>query len=162
MIAGAAVIGLLLVRSAGADEPSSDSASASPRVVVEKNGLSTRVETESEYEIRVELAPKAAKGCRATMTTSADQRNTIARVEGTIENPDCAACGGEYTMVVRIREESGEIRSLEFASSWQRADDKPVKFTTDYPIGENVDLLGVVSKGLRCVCTDAPVASAAE
>jgi hypothetical protein len=163
MSASVAVIGLMLVQVAAvADEPSSDSGGTSPRVVVEKKGQTARVVTEREVSVLVKIAPKATKNCQATMNTSSEQRDTIARVEGTIETADCAACSGDYTIVVRVRDESGETKTLEFLGSWQRADDQPVKFKTDYPIGENVDLLGVRSKGLHCVCADAPGGSAGD
>jgi hypothetical protein len=162
MNSSAVVVALLLLPLVvAADEPSSAGGGTAPRVVVEKkNGQSTRIVTESELSIRVEVAPKATKNCQATMSTRFEQRNTTARVDGTIETADCTACSGEYTIVVRIRDESGETKTLEFVGSWQRADGKPVEFTTDYPIGENVDLLGVRSKGLHCLCADAPAADA--
>ena len=151
-IGAGAMLGLLCVAPLGAaDEPSSD-VGAAPRVVVEKDGQTTRVVTQSNVSIDVKLAPKPTRACQATITTRSEQRNTVARVEGTIETADCAACSGDYTIVVRIRDASGESRTLEFSGSWQRTDDAPVKFTADYPIGEDVDLLGVRSKGLHCVC----------
>ena len=163
MSTSAAMVGLLLVTMVVvADERSSNAAGTSPRVVVDKQGHSTHVVTENEVSIRVEVAPKRTKDCQATLNTSSEQRNTVARVEGTIEIADCAACSGEYTIVVRVRDESGETKSLEFVGSWQRADDKPIKFKADYPIGANVDLLSVRSKGLHCVCADALAASADE
>jgi len=156
-----AVLGVLLAAPfAAADEPDS-SAGAAPHVVVEKNGQSTRVVTQSNISIDVKLAAKPTKACQATITTRSEQRNTLAHVEGTIESADCAACSGDYTLVVRIRDASGETRTLEFSESWRRADEAPVKFTADYPIGDDVDLLGVRSKGLHCVCAGAAAADGA-
>jgi hypothetical protein len=152
-----------------ADEPSGD-AGGGVSSKAEKNGLvcvggggrlskcteTVHVATERALTVNVQIAPTRTKSCQATMSTASEQRNTVARVEGTIDTPDCDACGGDYTIVLRVRDESGETKSLEFAGSWQRKDREPVKFATDYPIGENVDLLGVRSRGLRCVCVDAP------
>jgi len=175
--AGAAAIGLLLVPLfATADEPNSENGGISPHVVgAEKSGLpcvggggrvskcdeTVRVVTEHDVTVNVKIAPMPTKSCQATISTSSEQRNTFARVEGTIEIADCTACSGGYTIVVRVRDESGETKSLEFEGSWQRTDKQPVKFTADYPIGANVDLLGVRSKGLHCACADAPAGDTA-
>ena len=168
------MIGMMLAAMlASADEPSSESGASShadksgPACVGGGGRLSkctetVHVVTERDITVNVTLAPKPTKDCQATMNTSSEQRNTVARVEGTIETSDCTACSGDYTIVVRIRDASGETKSLEFAGSWQRADDRPVRFKADYPIGENVDLLGVRSKGLHCVCADAPADPALE
>ena len=102
-------------------------------------------------------APKLESAqCTATMELSYFQRNTVARVTGKIENKICAASGGEYTLAVNVRDANGEIKTLEFAETWQRADDKTVELAKDYPIGENVDLTSVRSRRLRCTCTEAP------
>jgi len=111
--------------------------------------------------VSIKVPPLGTKSCQATLSTRSEQRNTVARVEGTIEIADCVACSGDYTIVLRVRDETGETKSLEFVGSWQRADDRPVKFTTDYPIGDNVDLLNVRTRGLRCVCAAAPAEAAA-
>jgi hypothetical protein len=171
------VVALLLVARVGVgDEPNSDATGTAPRIAVDKSGVAcvggggrlsrcketVRLTAEREVTVDIKLTPPPTKTCQATMNTVSEQRNTVARVDGTIEIADCAACSGDYTIVLRVRDESGETKSLEFGGSWQRADDKPVKFKTDYPIGENVDLLGVRSKGLRCVCAGAPAAPADE
>jgi len=170
MRVGAAGLGLIFVTVVGAaDEPSTDSGRASTRVVAEKEGLAcvggggrlskctetVHFATERDLNVTVKIAPLQTKACQGTMSTTSEQRNTVAKVEGTIDTPDCAACSGDYTIILKVRDESGETKSLEFAGSWQRKDNVPVKFATDYPIGENVDLLGVRSRGLRCVCADA-------
>lgn len=113
----------------------------------------------SHVAVSIKLAPPPSRDCQATMSTRYEQRNTVARIESTIEIADCVACSGDYTIVLRVRDESGETKSLEFAGSWQRADGAPVKVTADYPIGANVDLLGARSRGLRCVCADAAPAA---
>ena len=92
--------------------------------------------------------------CQATVRIEYLQFDTIAKVAGVIENEDCAASSGEYTIQARIRDKSGETKTLEFPESWQRDDDQPVKFSAEYPIGENVELLRVRSSGLRCECAE--------
>jgi hypothetical protein len=171
----ACAVGLLLAASlAAADEPSGASGPTSSHT--EKSGApcpggggrvskcseTVHVVTEREVTTTIKVAPITTKNCQATITTSSDQRNTVARVQGTVDIADCKACSGGYTIVVRIRDETGETKALEFEGSWQRTDDQPVKFTAEYPIGDNVDLLGVRPKGIRCVCADAPAAAAAQ
>jgi hypothetical protein len=84
------------------------------------------------------------------------QRNTLARVTGTLENRTCAASTGEYSVGVRIKDANGESKTIEFREQWERADDKPVSIARDYPIGDNVDLVSVRTRSLRCTCTETP------
>ena len=111
---------------------------------------------EKELTIPLEIAAPKSASCGATIALQYSQRNTVARVEGTIDNKDCAASKGEYAVVIRIRDENGELKTLEFAESWHRDDDQPVKFQTDYPIGENVDLVSARAGRLRCGCAEPP------
>ena len=138
-----------------ADEPAAG-ASGQSRLTVDKNknNHTTTISVAKDLPIEIQSEVKG-QSCNATMEIEYEQRNTVARVEGTIENPACAACTGEYTIVVRIRDESGEFKSLEFPGKWQRADDKPVKFKADYPVGMNVDVVSVRTRELHCVCTGA-------
>jgi hypothetical protein len=82
------------------------------------------------------------------------QWGTIARVQGTLNNETCAASAGQYEIAVRVKDENGEMRTLEFSETWQRNDDQPVTFTADYPIGENVELIRLNSRWLSCTCVD--------
>jgi hypothetical protein len=116
--------------------------------------------TEIEFTTLIETPQLPSTQCEAIATTDYSQRNTIARVESTIEVADCTKASGELTVAVRVRDESGEIKPLEFNGTWQRSDDQDVSFTTDYPIGENVELMSVRVRGLRCRCADPPPAPA--
>jgi hypothetical protein len=58
--------------------------------------------------------------------------------------------------VARVRGDSGETVPIEFGETWQRDDAKDVSFTTDYPIGENVELVNVRVRNLKCTCAAAP------
>ena len=138
-----------------ADEPAAG-ADQSSRVVVDKNRHTHITTISASKELPIELQTHIGSGttCEPTMSITYEQRNDVARVEGTIENPTCAACSGGYTIAVRIRDANGESQTLEFPGTWQRADDRPVKFTTDYPIGANVDVVNVRSKSLHCVCAE--------
>jgi hypothetical protein len=114
------------------------------------------VRTEQETTITLALPEPRTIHCEATIKLEYTQRNTVAGVQGTIDNPDCAACKGHYTIVVRIRNEAGEVQTREFPESWVRDDEKPLEFSSEYPIGENVDLLSVRPSHVRCVCVDTP------
>jgi hypothetical protein len=110
-----------------------------------------------EKELSMVLEPAAPKDrqCETRIAVEYFQRDTIARVNGVIENETCAASSGQYEIEVRVKNENGEIQTLEVGESWQRDDDQPVEFTADYPIGENVELITLRSRGLRCICAGA-------
>jgi hypothetical protein len=122
----------------------------------------TTVRVEQEIKIPIELPALPNTRCEAAANSEYQQRNTIARLVSTIAVADCTAASGTFTATVRVRDESGEIKPLDFSETWQRSDDQDVKFTKDYPIGENVELLSVRVRGLRCTCADAPKEEAAQ
>jgi hypothetical protein len=94
--------------------------------------------------------------CAATYSVEYTQKDAKVGVAGVIENKDCAASSGEYKVLVRVRDETGEVKALDFLGSWQRDDDEPVKFNEDYPIGNNVDLVNLRVVQVRCTCGEAP------
>jgi hypothetical protein len=158
----------LALGAVAADEPKEASAGG-PRVTVEKervrcmnankripceNGTRTRVVAEQDLAVKIDIAPKQSASCAATVNVESQQRDTIARVTGIIENQQCAVSGGDYVLAVTIRTADGERKTLEFPQTWQRGDDKPLSFTHDLPIGPNVDLVSVRPRGLRCTCTE--------
>jgi hypothetical protein len=136
-------------------EPKSTEAESKPRVTVEKSGNETRVVVEQDVSVTVDVTPKPSKTCAATIAIQYEQRDTLARAYGTIENRQCGASHGDYTAVVTVREAGGELKTLEFQEPWQRGDDRPVELVRDYMIGENVDLVRVRARGLHCTCDDA-------
>jgi hypothetical protein len=108
--------------------------------------------TEQEITTTIKLPALESNACEAGIRFEFSQRGTLARLQGTIENRTCAASTGEYSVAVRIKDAAGETKTLEFHESWQRPDDQVVAFKSDYPIGENVDLLSVRARSLRCTC----------
>jgi hypothetical protein len=114
----------------------------------------SRTEREIRFAIEVPAIPSAQ--CEASTSTSYHQRNTVARLTSTITAEGCAAAGGNFTVAVRVRDESGAQQTLEFDETWQRTDDQDVRLTSDYPIGENVELLSVRVRGMTCTCAAAP------
>jgi hypothetical protein len=103
--------------------------------------------------VAVTAAQPSAPQCEATTLTEYFQRNDVARVTGTISLSVCpAGTTGSYTVVARVRGESGEITPLEFNETWQRDDSGDVAFNKDYPIGAEVELVSVRVRGLKCAC----------
>ena len=149
----ALILAALVPLASLADEPAVSASGQSSGLTVDKNTKThvTTISASKDFPIEIQTEVKG-QSCNATMAIEYEQRNTVARVEGTIEITSCAACTGEYTIVVRIRDESGEFKALEFPGKWQRADDKPVKFKADYPVGTNVDVVSVRTREVHCVC----------
>jgi hypothetical protein len=108
---------------------------------------------QGEFTIQV-AAPDAAPMCVASVSTGYFQANTQARVESTIQIEGCAAASGKYTIAARIRNTAGETETLEFEETFQRADDQTMTLKRDYPIGENVELVNVRTRAVRCECAD--------
>lgn len=123
------------------------------------------VRTEHEVTVRVELPASSGPQCEASALTEYSQRGAIARVTGTVSIGSCpAGTTGVFTLVARVRDESGEIKLIEFNETWQRDDAQDVMFKRDYAIGENVELVNVRLRDLTCTCaaTAAPEIPALE
>jgi hypothetical protein len=115
--------------------------------------------TEQSLKVSLDAPPQlSAPQCEAIATTDYFQKNTVARVDGTIAIRNCSkGSNGTYNVVVRVRDDKGEINSLEFGDKWvQHGDGQDVKFAADYPIGKDVDLLNVRVRDMRCSCGDQP------
>ena len=110
---------------------------------------------EKQIVTKVEFVQPESKTCQATLGIGFDQRNTIAAVNGTIENTMCAASGGDYELVISVRDGTGEVKTLEFTEKWQRSDDKTINFSSNYPIGDNTDLIRVKVRKVHCACAEA-------
>ena len=117
------------------------------------------VRTEQTITISIEPPTITSGQCESVVSSEFQQRNTIARVTSTLKLAECTAASGAFTVAVRVRDESGEVETLEFSETWQRGDGQDVKFTADYPIGDNVELVGVRVRDLRCTC-DTPAGGA--
>ncbi len=90
--------------------------------------------------------------CQASASIEYIQNNDVASVSGEIENQDCEASSGTYTMNVRFRDQNGEVHDLNFDETWQRDDDQSILFNREYSIGKNVDLIRVRTRRMKCVC----------
>jgi hypothetical protein len=91
--------------------------------------------------------------CQATVSLGYYQRNTLARVETSIENNSCLAGSGSLEISATIRDENGNTSTLAFPEQWQQNGDTKMEFVRDYPIGENVELLRVRSSKIKCDCS---------
>jgi hypothetical protein len=117
----------------------------------------TVVRTEQELKVSLELPQPDAVQCEATTLTEYSQRNNVARVSGSVSIANCpAGSTGTFNVVARVRDDSGEIKPVEFIETWQRDDASDVAFNNDYPIGENVELVNVRVRELKCTCAAAP------
>jgi hypothetical protein len=103
----------------------------------------------------IELGPGGPQ-CEASTLTEFEQRGNIARVSGTVSISSCpAGTTGSFTLVTQVRDDAGKTTSLEFAEQWQRADALDHVFSSDYPIGDDVELTNVRVRGLKCTCASA-------
>lgn len=127
---------------------------------IARSDCAKKAETEPEsvsHEQTIDLsfhldAPSAVQ-CSASTTTEYAQRNTVVRINSTFAIADCTQASGAFSVSVRVKDESGEEKPpLEFSETWQRSDANDVRFTADYPIGENVDLISVRLRDLTCTC----------
>jgi hypothetical protein len=112
---------------------------------------------EQDVTVLLEVPPASTNGlqCEASTLTDFQQRNTVARVSGTVSLSNCpAGTTGSFTLVARVRDDTGATTPLEFNETWQRADTADHRFNADYPIGENVELLSVRVRGLTCTCAE--------
>jgi hypothetical protein len=138
------------------DVPMCQAAPGGSRIRENCEPETTVLRAEKNVPIFIEIPPLPNKReCGATTTTESLQLNTVARINATLKIEDCTAASGAFTIALRIRDESGADKPLEFEETWQRSDAEDVRFTADYPIGENVDLLDVRMRALSCTCGDA-------
>jgi hypothetical protein len=122
------------------------SAAAEPQAAAE-----AQPQAQGEFTISV-APPQAAPQCVASVTTGYFQANTLAKVESTIQIEGCVAASGKYTIAARIRDQAGETQTLEFEETFERTDDRSMTVNRDYPIGQNVELVNVRTRGVRCEC----------
>lgn len=110
--------------------------------------------SEAEYSLRLRAPSLSTRQCQASVAINYHQRNTLARVAGSIENRDCAASSGAYTLVLNIRDSSGEYQRLELPQSWEREDEQTVAFSADHAIGEGVELVRARVVRVSCRCSE--------
>jgi hypothetical protein len=114
---------------------------------------SSTARVEKEITISAELPPPRP-ACGVDISVQYFQANTAASVQSTIAVEGCPVAGVEYTIVARIRDEGGEVKTLEFNETFSPDDAETLTREADYPIGENVELLSVRARGMRCTCVE--------
>ena len=126
-------------------------------------GEATTVRTEQQLKVSLEVPAPEVLQCEASTLTEYQQRNNIARVTGKVSIATCpAGSTGTFNVVARVRDESGEIKPIEFAEKWQRDDANDIAFKNDYTIGDNVELVNVRIRDLKCTCAAPPEAATTE
>jgi len=125
-----------------------------------REGETVVFEHELTVTTRLEGVTVQTKRCQAEVELSYVQKNTLASVEGIINNNTCAASSGTLVLSVRTASESGELTTQEFGEPWSRDDDQSVSFSFEYPIGENSDLLRVRALRTGCTCAELPAEAA--
>src|SRR5262245_18126837 len=120
-------------------------------------GEAATVRTEQQINVKLEVPQPEVLQCEASTLTEYQQRNNVARVTGSVSIANCpGGSAGTPDVAARVKDESGEIKPIEFAEKWQREDKGDSPFTGDYPIGENVELVNVRIRNLKCTCAEAP------
>jgi hypothetical protein len=120
----------------------------------------TAVRTEQQLNVTLELPEPQALQCEATTTTRYTQRNNVARVTGAVNVSNCpAGSAGTFDVVARVKDESGEVKPIEFPEKWQRVDKGEAQFAGDYPIGDNVELVNIRVRNLKCTCAETEAAA---
>jgi len=120
------------------------------------------VRTEQQLKVSLEVPQPEVLQCEASTLTEYQQRNNVARITGSVSITNCpGGSAGTFDVVARVKDESGEIKPIEFAEKWQRDDKGNSPFTGDYPIGDNVELVNVRIRNLKCTCAEAPEAAPA-
>ena len=116
----------------------------------------TAIRSERELTITIDPVSRPTGRCAAAVEVEYAQWNDTVRLNGVIENETCAASGGDYTVDVLIRADSGEVSTLSFEESWSRDDGDDVGVESEYPVGENVEVLRVRTRRVSCRCVSAP------
>ncbi len=117
--------------------------------VVEGQSAEIRIQIEAEHEYMT-------NACEARLEIEYYQAGDSVHVETELNNDQCAASSGSYTLQVRYRGDDGEVQTVEFDELWERSDAEPVKLIKDYFVAENVDIMRVRSRRLRCECASVP------
>ena len=108
---------------------------------------------EQEIPTKMQMPEIQFNTCQASVTLQYHQRNTVARVETTVENESCIPATGGYELLVNILDDNGGSRNLSFSETWEQNDDTPLTFSRDYAIGENATLKRALAQNIRCECT---------
>jgi hypothetical protein len=136
----------------GGDQQFAEAAAEYAELKAEFDRLSGAISVPAPQPLLIPLGPSGPQ-CEASTRTEFQQRDNVARVSGTVSVSMCpAGTTGSLTVVANVRDAAGAITPIEFSETWQRADAQDHTFNSDYPIGENVDLVSVRVRNLTCAC----------
>lgn len=134
------------------DQQFADAAAEYAELKAEFERLTGAISVPAPQPLLIPLGPTGPQ-CEASTRTEFQQYNDVARVSGTVSISMCpAGTTGSFTLVANVRDEAGAVSPIEFSETWQRADAQDHTFDSDYPIGENVDLMSVRVRNLKCTC----------
>ena len=117
--------------------------------MIDAQAAEIRIQIEAEHEY-------STNACEARLEVEYYQKGDSVHVETTLENDQCDASSGSYTIQVRYRGDDGEVQTAEFDELWERSDAEPITLGKDYYVAENIDVTRVRSRRLRCECASAP------
>ena len=126
-------------------------ATVMPAATLADNQEESKRSAEKRWSMTLD-APDQNQYCQARVSVEYTQRNTLASVTGSISNEDCGRSSGTYAIAVRYRNDDGEVFTDEYEEFWSRENDEAVTFEAEYPIPENVDLINLRPRKVRCVC----------
>jgi len=106
-----------------------------------------------EYEQTVPVEMEFNTGaCKANLSLEYFQKGTDAHVKATLQNEQCGASSGNYTVRVQYRDATGASKLLEFDENWQRDDNSDVTSEKEYFVGDDVDIRRIKTRNLSCRC----------
>ena len=99
--------------------------------------------------------------CEVEIATSYFQSGDKVEVEAQIENYQCGASNGKYTVRVKTQDEAGETYSEKHDEVWSRNDNEPVLARHVYALGKGSELLSArVRMPSKDYCTCLPADAA--
>ena len=118
-------------------------------------------QAEKQVKALREAQQAEALQCAATTVTEYLQEASVAHVTGSISILSCpAGSAGTFDVVALVKDKSGATKPIEFHEMWQRDDPGDAPFAGNFAIGDNVELVNVRIRNLKCTCA-APQATPA-
>lgn len=117
---------------------------------------------EADITTTIRLQEMKTDACEATLEVMYYQKGPSVHVETELKNEYCDASSGSYELQVRFRDSNGQIQRKSFEETWERDDAEPVLRTREYVVAENIDVLKVQPRKLRCTCGGSETADAGD
>lgn len=124
----------------------------------------SRINNEAEIRLTIEAKHEYATDiCTAAMELEYYQKGASAHVEASLDNDQCGASSGTYNLEIRYRDAAGNVQTKEVAETWERDDSSPLELAKDYFVADDIDLIRVRPRKLRCTCaSDEPDVAGSE